>query len=147
MLLVKELENENIAFGICKGCKFCQPNKKCPYMRKHGHYTTKSKERIQRYLCLKTYTTFSKYTKDSELRYLRDRKLPIGRIVESYKSAYSTLQTLSTEYNLAISTIRTVLKRSKINFKSLKRDMLTSPCTNSDIFTNRPQILQRLNEL
>lgn len=144
---MKKLENENIAFVICKGCKFCQSNKKCPYRRKHGHYTTKSEEKIQRYLCLKTYTTFSKYTKDSKLRYMRNRKLPMAKITESYKSISSTLKSLSLQFSLPISVIRTTLKRSEINFKSLKKDLLTSHCTNSAFFTNRPLIHQRLNEL
>lgn len=105
---------------FCKGCRMVfrgmgkrSKLKDCPNIKKYGFYYTPNGERIQRYMCAKTCQTFTKYTADKINCYMQNRNKPFKEIKIEYEDMPHTLSTLSTKYNISVSTIRTILKRCK----------------------------------
>lgn len=112
-------EKVNVAsIPTCVKCKKIIKDQKevfCLMIKKYGFYFTKRGEKIQRYQCLKSYKTFSKYTNDVATAYMRTRDLPFEEIKKEYtKEIIYTLHLLSEKYKISVSSIRTVLKRMRL---------------------------------
>ena len=94
----------------------------CPHMDKCGSYKTATGEAVQRYICTSSFRTFTKYTNDKSKAYLRNRELPVDKIIKDYEQMPYSIELLSKKYDLSISTIRTILKKAKTSKREIKTD-------------------------
>ena len=94
-------------------CQFDKNGAFCPQMTRYGRYETLKGEIVQRYICLKSYRTFSMYTNDKKKSFMHNRNLPCADIVRDREEAPYTLALLSKKYNISVSTIRSILKKYK----------------------------------
>ena len=89
----------------------------CIYLKRFGTYSSKSENKIQRFMCTRTNETFSTHSFDIDKRYLRRNKdIKIENMYTDYLQSY-TLRDIADKYNLSLAEVRTRLRRAKEEYK------------------------------